>query len=59
MKQANLFEGVMGMRSVMLMFSGLPGTGKSTAAEKLARSLNYSLVSLLGIRQERGPRTAG
>lgn len=42
------------MRSVIIMLSGMPGTGKSTAAKKLAQSLGYSLVSLIGIRQSHG-----
>jgi len=42
------------MQNILIMLSGLPGTGKSTAAEKLAQLLDFSLVSLLKIRQEFG-----
>src|SRR3989338_1150304 len=38
----------------VIMLSGLPGTGKTTAAEKLEEKLGYDLHSLLGARRELG-----
>lgn len=44
------------MQNILIMLSGMPGTGKSTAAKKLVMFLGFPLVSLLQIRQDRGYR---
>ncbi len=40
------------MPSHIIMVAGLPGTGKTTAAERLESGLEYDLHTVLGIRRE-------
>ena len=42
------------MSSHIIMVTGLPGTGKTTVAEKLEDELEYDLHTVLGIRREFG-----
>ena len=42
------------MANSIIMLAGLPGTGKSTIAERLEDRLDYDLHSLLGVRRDFG-----
>jgi predicted kinase len=44
------------MQNTLIMLSGLSGTGKSTAAEKLVSALGFHLVSLYEIRKSMGQK---
>lgn len=42
------------MKKYVILLSGLPGTGKSTTAEKLSEKMRIYLISLIGIRRKMG-----